>query len=134
MAVFNPARNRKQCTSPAIFLTRILFKRVNPVLQHAGGNQVWCFINCHIFNQSIIKFSGTVPRELDLVLLAGEYYISLSIRYQMKLQPRLMAMSPLYPCSKPCSKGTHNKTVKNPALSPAFDHGSIDRIRIERQP
>ena len=47
---------------------------------------------------------------------------------------RLMTMSPLYPCGKPCSRGTHNETVKNPALSPAFDHDSIDRIRTERLP
>ena len=26
---------------------------------------------------------------------------------------RLMTMSPLYPCRKPCSRGTHNETVKN---------------------
>ena len=42
-----------------------------------------------------------------------------------------MTMSPLYPYGKPCSRGTHNETVKNPALSPAFDHDSIDRISIE---
>ena len=48
--------------------------------------------------------------------------------------PRLMTMSPLYPCGIPCSRGTHNETVKNLALSPAFDHDSIDRISIERLP
>ena len=47
---------------------------------------------------------------------------------------RLMTMSPLYPCGKPCSRGTHNETAKNAALSPAFDHDSIDRISIERLP
>ena len=52
----------------------------------------------------------------------------------MVLQARPMTMSPLYPFGKPCSRGTHNETVKNPALSPAFDHDSIDRIRIERLP
>ena len=36
-----------------------------------------------------------------------------------------MMMSSLYPCGKPCSRGTHYETVKNPALSPAFDHDSI---------
>ena len=45
-----------------------------------------------------------------------------------------MTISPLCPCGKPCSAGTHNKTVKNPGRSPAFDHDSIDRIRIDRLP
>ena len=44
------------------------------------------------------------------------------------LDPRLMTISPLYPCGKLCSRGTHNKTVKNPPLSHAFDHDSIDRV------
>ena len=43
------------------------------------------------------------------------------------LSPRLMTMSPFYPCGKPCSRGTHNETVKNPALSPAFDRSNHDR-------
>ena len=47
---------------------------------------------------------------------------------------RLTTMSPMYPFGKPCSRGTHNETVKNPALSPAFDHDSINRIGIERLP
>ena len=45
-----------------------------------------------------------------------------------------MTMNPLYPCGKPCSRGTRNETVKNLALSPAFVHDSINRIRIERLP
>ena len=28
--------------------------------------------------------------------------------------------SGLYPCGKPCSRGTHNEAVKKPALSPAI--------------
>ena len=40
----------------------------------------------------------------------------------------------LVSCGKPCSRGTHHETEKNPALSPAFDHNSIDRIKIERLP
>ena len=39
---------------------------------------------------------------------------------------RLLTMSPLYPCGKPCSRGTHNETVKNPALSPTFDRSNQD--------
>ena len=41
---------------------------------------------------------------------------------------KLMTMSPLYPCNKPCSTGTHKETVKK---LPYFLH-SIDRIRIEQ--
>ena len=51
-----------------------------------------------------------------------------------KVKSRLMTMSSLYPCGKPCSRGTHYETVKNPALSPSFDHDSIDRISVERLP
>ena len=39
-----------------------------------------------------------------------------------------MTMSPLYPSGKPCSRGTHDETVKNLALSPAFDRSNHDRI------
>ena len=38
-----------------------------------------------------------------------------------------MAMSPLHRCGKPCSTGTRNETVKNLALSPAFDQSNQDR-------
>ena len=38
-----------------------------------------------------------------------------------------MTMSPLYPSGKPCSTGTHNETVKNLALSPAFGRSNHDR-------
>ena len=45
----------------------------------------------------------------------------------LRFGSRIMTMSPLYPCGKPCSRGTHNETVKNPALSPAFDRSNHDR-------
>ena len=32
-------------------------------------------------------------------------------------------MSPLFPCGKPCSRGTHNETVKNSALFSAIING-----------
>ena len=38
-----------------------------------------------------------------------------------------MTMSPFYPCDKPCSRGTHNETMKNLALTPAFDQSNHDR-------
>ena len=38
-----------------------------------------------------------------------------------------MTMSPMYPCGKPCSTGTHNETVKRMAQSPAFDRSNHDR-------
>ena len=37
-----------------------------------------------------------------------------------------MRMNPLYPCGKPCSRGTHNKTMKNPTLSLAFNRSNHD--------
>ena len=38
-----------------------------------------------------------------------------------------MTMSPLYPCGKPCSTGTYDESVKNLALSPAFERSNHDR-------
>ena len=40
---------------------------------------------------------------------------------------RLMTMKPMYPCGKPCSRGTHNETVKHLALSKAYDRLNHDR-------
>ena len=40
---------------------------------------------------------------------------------------RLITMSPLYLCGKPCSRGTQSETVKNLALSPAFNRSNHDR-------
>ena len=34
--------------------------------------------------------------------------------------PRLMTMSPLYPCDKPCSTETHDETVKKLAVFSAI--------------
>ena len=36
---------------------------------------------------------------------------------------RLMTMSPLYPCGKPCSRGTQNETAKTLALFPSIING-----------
>ena len=44
-----------------------------------------------------------------------------------KEQPRIMTMSPLYPCGKPCSRGTRHETVKNLALFSSI----INRIMKE---
>ena len=45
---------------------------------------------------------------------------------------RLMRMSPLYPCGKLCSKGTHNETLKNLALFSSIINGIMmeSRLRI----
>ena len=42
---------------------------------------------------------------------------------------RLMTMSPLYPCGKPCSTGTHNETVKKLALFSAIIIGIVMESR-----
>ena len=43
---------------------------------------------------------------------------------------RLMTMSPLYPCGKPCSRGTHNETVKNLALFCSIIDGIMMETRL----
>ena len=40
---------------------------------------------------------------------------------------RFMTMSPLYPCGKPYSAGTHNEIVKKLAPCHEFDRSSQDR-------
>ena len=39
-------------------------------------------------------------------------------------------MSPLYPCGKPCSRGTHNETVKNLALFSSIINGIMKESRF----
>ena len=39
------------------------------------------------------------------------------------VDPRLMTISPLYPCGKPCSRGTDNETVKNLVLFSSIING-----------
>ena len=43
---------------------------------------------------------------------------------------RLMTMSPLYPCGKPCSRGTHDETVKNLALFSSIINGIMKESRL----
>ena len=45
---------------------------------------------------------------------------------------RLIVMSPLYPCDKPCSRGTHNETTKNLVLFSSIINGILidSRLRI----
>ena len=50
-------------------------------------------------------------------------------RYLKKAKARLVTMSPLYPCGKPCSIGTHNEIVKKLTLFFVFIH----RIMIESE-
>ena len=42
-----------------------------------------------------------------------------------KCSRKLMTMSLLYPCGKPCSTGTHNEEEKKPALFSAIIHSMI---------
>ena len=48
-----------------------------------------------------------------------------------KVWVRLMTMSPLHPCGKPCSKGTHNETVKNLALFSSIINGIMKNHGFE---
>ena len=43
---------------------------------------------------------------------------------------RLMTMSPLYPCGKPCSRGTHNEKLKNLALFSSIINGIMKESRL----
>ena len=43
---------------------------------------------------------------------------------------RLMTMSPLYPCGKPCSRGTHHETVKKLALFSSIINGITKESRL----
>ena len=56
----------------------------------------------------------------------------ISIEGIFNFHPRLMTMSPLYPCGKPCSRGTHHETVKNLALFSSIINGirKESRLRI----
>ena len=48
------------------------------------------------------------------------------VRIRSVIEGRRMTMSPLYSFGKPCSTETHNETVKNLALLPAFDRSNHD--------
>ena len=41
-----------------------------------------------------------------------------------------MTMSPLYPSGKPCSRGTHNETVKNSALFSSIINGIMKESQL----
>ena len=43
---------------------------------------------------------------------------------------RLMTMSPLNPCGKSCSRGTHNETVKKLALFSSIINGIMKESRL----
>ena len=50
--------------------------------------------------------------------------------HQIMNPSRLMTMSPLYPCGKPCSRGTHNEIVKNLALVSSIINGIMMESRL----
>ena len=63
------------------------------------------------------------------------YLTEISETRQYELQAtrtttRLMTMRPLYPCGKPCSRGTHNETVKNLALFSSIINGITKELRL----
>ena len=62
--------------------------------------------------------------------LSGEPEKSLPFKNAKHQDPRLMTMSPLYPCGKPCSRGTHNETVKNLALFSSIINGIMKESRL----
>ena len=79
-------------------------------------------INCSSFSLSVLLYIAMkVP-------LRPAPFLKLQ---QMKAY-RLMTMSPLYPCGKPCSRGNHKETVKNLALFSSVINGIMmeSRLRI----
>ena len=72
--------------------------------------------------QSMLLLNHSAQKE-KIIVVSTTFLKLLSLSYT----PRLMKMSPLYPYGKPCSRRTHNETVKNPGLSPAFDRSNHDR-------
>ena len=59
----------------------------------------------------------------DLADQTSHNYTILAMELSNTVSRRLMTMSPLYPCGKPCSTETHNETVKNLALFSAIING-----------
>ena len=80
--------------------------------------------------RNFIEFNEKLSKHFKSSLLHAHQVLSVCVGSMT----RLMTTSPFYPCGKPCSRGAHDETVQNPALSPAFDHDSIARISIERLP
>ena len=68
-------------------------------------------------NSLITLFAGTFTLHLT------DYYDSYNLYEACRCRSRLMTMSPLYPCGKPCSRGTHNETVKT---WPSFLQSSME--------
>ena len=54
----------------------------------------------------------------------------LKVRRAVWVCTRLMMISPLYPNGKPCSRGTHNETVKNLALFSSIINGMMKELRL----
>ena len=66
----------------------------------------------------------------ELLKLIDALNVSKNYKKTSRRNLRLMMMSPLYPCGKPCSKETHNETVKKLTLLSAV----INRIMMESRP
>ena len=81
------------------------------------------------------KYSDNLGQFLSLCrhfLASGHNKEDCNDQEGRKGETRLMTMSPLYPCGKPCSRGTHHETVKNLALFSSIINGirKASRLRI----
>ena len=59
-----------------------------------------------------------------------EVRLKMLLSLLIQLVCRLMTMSPLSPCGKPCSTGTHNETVKKLALFSAMINGIMIELQL----
>ena len=81
------------------------------VLFFMRSSTQYCFIRAYLIDSYSIE---TSPKTNQLSLHEGS----------------LMTMSPLYPCGKPCSRGTHNETVKNLGLFSSIIYGIMMKPRV----
>ena len=80
------------------------------------------------------KFASTSKQELRNIVLS-EFWKHIIIKTEIKrlrkypvdYWGRLMTISSLYPCGKPCSTGTHRETVRKLIVCSAFDRSNHDR-------
>ena len=56
--------------------------------------------------------------------------VSFRKQHMSRSKTRLMTISRLYPCGKPCSRGTHNETVKNIAQFSSIINGIMMESRL----
>ena len=90
-----------------------------------------------LFSDSLLhlQFVGTVlPSKISIVrrivLSPSQATRAVTTAAPMSSAGRLMTMNPLYPCGKPCSRGTHNETVKNLVLFSSITNGIVKESRL----